>query len=317
MLSRGQCYRPDCGARVMRCIDGQWRVNAHVAHICGLNRTSARFDESMTLVERNSFGNLLLLCKPHHDQVDSKALEGKFPIEMLISWKATREGDYADDLLALGTVTEGVLKGWMTDAIADTRDEIAEAFDRLQDVSSEFLASLKQAALDFFDLPYLDPEDIRSLHYTATVFQSIPDYASMLRVPAQDLRHLPDTTDHLMVVTPQLKELPDAADTLHAAAQVIKDAGLGEFVSHAADIKWSVRDLADASRNLSQAAESIMPLANATTAIQETTDRLGQAASAVRTGRSWSWTTFWWGAAACAVFVIAVLALWTHVLARK
>jgi len=138
MLSRGKCYEPDCGARVMRCIDGQWRTNAHVAHIRGLNKTSARFDESMTPEERNSFGNLLLLCKPHHDQVDSKALEDKFPKEILISWKTTREGDYADDLLELGTVTEGMLKGWMTDAIADTRDEIAGAFDRLQDVSSEF-----------------------------------------------------------------------------------------------------------------------------------------------------------------------------------
>jgi hypothetical protein len=42
MLSRGQCYGPDCGARVMRCIDGRWRTNAHIAHICGLNETWRR-----------------------------------------------------------------------------------------------------------------------------------------------------------------------------------------------------------------------------------------------------------------------------------
>src|SRR6266851_3483611 len=104
MLSRGQCYEPRCGARVMRCVDGRWRTNAHIAHICGLNKTSARFDESMTVEERNSFGNLLLLCKPHHDQVDSRALEGRFPEELLISWKTAREGGYADDLLELGAV---------------------------------------------------------------------------------------------------------------------------------------------------------------------------------------------------------------------
>jgi hypothetical protein len=317
MLSRGQCYEPGCGARVMRCIDGQWRTNAHVAHICGLNKTSARFDESMTLDERNSFGNLLLLCKPHHDQVDSKALEDKFPKEMLISWKTTREGDYADDLLELGTVTEGVLKGWMTDAIADTRDEIADAFDRLQDVSSEFLASLKQAALDFFDLPYLDPEDIRSLHYTATVFRSIPDYADLLSGSARDLRHLPDTTDLLTVITPELRKLPDSADILFMAAQAIKEAGLAEFVRYAADIRSSISGLTDASSDLSRVAESIMPMTNATTAIRETSARLERAASAVRAGSGWSWRAFWWGAAVCAVFVIAVLALWTYVLARK
>jgi hypothetical protein len=317
MLSRGKCYEPDCGARVMRCIDGQWRTNAHVAHIRGLNKTSARFDESMTPEERNSFGNLLLLCKPHHDQVDSKALEDKFPKEILISWKTTREGDYADDLLELGTVTEGMLKGWMTDAIADTRDEIAGAFDRLQDVSSEFLASLKQAALDFFDLPYLDPEDIRSLHYTATVFQSIPDYAELLRHSAHDLRHLPGTTDLLTVITPQLRKLPNSADTLWMAAEAIKRAGLAEFVRHAADIKSSVRGLTDASSDLSRVAESITPMTSATTAIRETSARLERAASAVRAGSGWSWQAFWWGAAVCAVFVIAILALWTYVLARK
>jgi hypothetical protein len=87
MLSRGQCYAPGCGAAVMRRLDGQWRTKAHVAHICGLNKESARFDESVSVPERNSFGNLLLLCKPHHDLVDSKALENKYPKETLIVWK--------------------------------------------------------------------------------------------------------------------------------------------------------------------------------------------------------------------------------------
>ena len=175
MLSRGQCYAPGCGAAVMRRLDGQWRTKAHVAHICGLNKESARFDESVSVPERNSFGNLLLLCKPHHDLVDSKALENKYPKETLIVWKTAREGEYAGDLLELGAVTEDTLRRWMTDAVADTRGEIANAFDRLQDISDTLIASLKQAALDFFDLPYLDPEDIRSLHYTATVFEKIPD----------------------------------------------------------------------------------------------------------------------------------------------
>lgn len=285
MLSRGQCYEPVCGARVMRCLDGQWRTNAHVAHICGLNKTSARFDASMPLPARNSFGNLLLLCKPHHDQVDSRALEHKFPKEELLIWKTTREGDYAGDLLELGTVTEDMLKGWMTDAIADTRGEIADAFDRLQDVSSEFLASLKQAALDFFDLPYLDSEDIRSLHYTATVFQSIPDYADLLRDSARDLRHLPDTTDVLTVITHQLGNLPDSTDILFSAARMIEEAGLAEFVRHAANIQSSVRGLADASSDLGRVAESIEPLIQATTVIRETSNRLERTASAVRVGK--------------------------------
>ncbi len=319
----------------MRRKGGRWYTTAHVAHICGLKEGSARFDESVPVPERNSFTNLLLLCKPHHTEVDSKALEDKFPKEMLIGWKTAREGDYADDLLDLGPVTESMLKGWMTDAVIDTRAEIADAFDRLEDVSSDFLAALKQAALDFFDLPYLDPEDIKSLEYTASVFQHIPDYADQLSGPARDLRHLPDaaellalirhefshlpdTADILATLRNEFSGLPDAADILFTASRAIKEAGLAEFVMYASGIQSSVGDLADACRELSRVAESVTPITKASTAIREASARFERATAAVRrTGSAWSWPAFWWGAAACAIFVAAVLVSWAYVLARK
>lgn len=253
---------------------------------------------------------------------------------MLITWKMTREGDYANDLLDLGPVTESMLKEWMTEAVADTRTEIADAFDRLQNVSSEFLASLKQAALDFFDLPYLDPEDIRSLQYTANVFQHIPDYADQLSSSAHDLRHLPytadllavirhefrnlpDTAEILTAITHELRNLPDVADTLYEASQAIKQAGLVEFARYASDIQSSVSDLAEARTDLSRVSELIGPMTRPA-AIEEASARFERAPSVAPRARSvWSWQAFWWGAAACAVFVIAVLALWSFVLARK
>ena len=317
MLSRGQCYVPGCGAAVMRRLDGQWRTKAHVAHICGLNKDSARFDESVPVPERNGFGNLLLLCKPHHDVVDSKAPEKKYPKETLISWKTAREGEYAGDLLELGAVTEDTLKRWMTEAVIDTRHEIASAFDRLQDVSDALITSLRQAVLDFFDLPYLDPEDIRSLHYTATVFERIPDYADALYHSAHDLRHLPDTTDILFGVTSQLKSLPDTADILFYAARAIREAGLDDFTRHARDVKSSASELAHASGELSSAADLIEPMTAIVAAIRETSGRLERAASAVRPSSSWSWRAFWWRTAACAIFVIAVLALGVHMFAGR
>jgi hypothetical protein len=317
MLSRGHCYEPDCRARVMRSIDGHWRTNAHIAHICGLNQGSARFDESMTLRERNNFRNLLLVCKPHHDQIDDRALESRFPPELLVGWKSAREGDYADDLYELDWVTEDMLKGWMTEAVADTRDEITAAFDRLQDLNSEFLSSLRQAALDFFDLPYLDADDIRSLHYTATVFRSIPDYASMLDSSAQDLHHLPSSADMLSLIAHNLEGLPSSADLLHMAARAIEQAGLPEFVRYADGIESSVRSLTGASSELSRAAELVEPVPGAAADIRDASARLERAALVLRSGRSWSWKEFWWGTVSCGVFVIAVLALWSHIVARK
>jgi hypothetical protein len=301
----------------MRRLDGQWRTKAHVAHIRGLNRESARFDESVPVPERNSFGNLLLLCKPHHDLVDSKALEKKYPKETLIAWKVAREGEYAGDLLELGAVTEDTLKKWMTEAVIDTRYEIATAFDRLEDVGDALITALRQAVLDFFDLPYLDPEDIRSLQYTATVFERIPDYADALYHSAHDLRHLPDTTDILFGVTSQLKNLPDTADILFYAAEAIKEAGLDEFTRHARNVKSSASELAEASGDLSSATQSIESMMEIVAVIRETSGRLERAASAVRPSSSWSWRAFWWGTAVCAIFVIAVLALGLHVFAGK
>jgi len=75
MLSRGLCYAPECERRVMRCEEGRWCVIAHVAHICGLKKGSARHDEF--LAEPSNFRNLLL-CKPHHDLADDKRLERIF-----------------------------------------------------------------------------------------------------------------------------------------------------------------------------------------------------------------------------------------------
>ena len=334
MLSRGHCYEPGCRARVMRCTSGRWRTNAHIAHICGLKPGSARFDESITIQERNNFRNLLLLCKPHHDQVDDRSLESIFPRGLLVGWKTAREGDYADDLLELDWVTEDQLKGWMAEAVTDTRDEITAVFDRLEDLNSEFLSSLRQAALDFFDLPYLDADDIRSLHYTATVFRSIPDYASMLKSSAQDLDHLPASADMLSFsarnldhlpasadtlsrIARDLEGLPSAADLLYSAARAIEQAGLSEFVLYANGIESSVRGLTDASSDLSRATELIKPVPKVVADIQQASARLERAASVFRTGRSWSWKEFWWGTASCAAFVIAVLALWSYIAARQ
>jgi hypothetical protein len=352
----------------MKFSNGRWRTQAHVAHICGLKKTSARFDESIPVPERNNFRNLLLLCKPHHDDVDDNALEDLYPKELLISWKTTREGDYADDLLELGSITEDDLRELMTEAVSDTRDEIARAFDRMNAMNNDFLASLKQAALDFFDLPYLDPEDIKALHYTATVFRAIPDYAEMLNSSAHKLRHLsnttdvlsftahelrslpgttdvlsyvahelrslpgavdelsiiardleklPSTVDGLSFVARDLRTLPDSADILSVAASAINNVGLAEFVSQAREIESSVRSLTVASSELMEATKSIGPMTDTSALLQKASERLERAASAVRSRVVWSWATFGWGAATCAIFVIVLLFLWSHILIRK
>lgn len=51
--------------------DGESGTIGKIAHIVGENKGSARFSETLTLEQRNSPDNLMLLCGTHHDTVDN------------------------------------------------------------------------------------------------------------------------------------------------------------------------------------------------------------------------------------------------------
>ena len=93
-LASGTCYYPGCTARVIVFVEGRPANNMHMAHIRGAKPGSARFDASMTDPERAHFDNLLLLCKPHHDLIDSIA-PTEYPEELLLGWKRDHLGDSA------------------------------------------------------------------------------------------------------------------------------------------------------------------------------------------------------------------------------
>jgi hypothetical protein len=61
---------PDCGVDVIGLVENEPVFNFQIAHIAALNQTGARHQSEMSDKERNSFGNLILLCSPHHQYVD-------------------------------------------------------------------------------------------------------------------------------------------------------------------------------------------------------------------------------------------------------
>lgn len=69
--------------------DGEPYVGVHVAHIRDAN-VGNRHDQSMSDDERRAFANLILLCKPHHDLVDTRHPD-RYSAGDLLSWKAERE----------------------------------------------------------------------------------------------------------------------------------------------------------------------------------------------------------------------------------
>jgi len=56
-------------------VDGKEKLIGEMAHICGLEKGSARYDSiKLKKEERNSYGNLILLCPLCHKKVDNDSM---------------------------------------------------------------------------------------------------------------------------------------------------------------------------------------------------------------------------------------------------
>ena len=65
--------------------------------------------------ERRAFNNLILVCKPHHEEIDKRHPE-MYPAEVLLGWKRAHEGDHLQPLAELGAVSEDDLAGLLVEA---------------------------------------------------------------------------------------------------------------------------------------------------------------------------------------------------------
>ncbi|MCB9395168.1 MAG: HNH endonuclease [Acidimicrobiaceae bacterium] len=71
--------------------DPGWKeTNAEIAHICGERPGAPRYDSGLSIEERNSYDNLMLLCPKHHKLIDRLDPDGH-PVEVLREMKAKSE----------------------------------------------------------------------------------------------------------------------------------------------------------------------------------------------------------------------------------
>jgi hypothetical protein len=86
------CGHPDCSEPLLRWVDDLEIpvLNSRIAHIGAASLGCPRYDESMTDEERRAFDNLILLCLPHAEEVDLKALAERYPTETLHQWKGVQ-----------------------------------------------------------------------------------------------------------------------------------------------------------------------------------------------------------------------------------
>ena len=105
--------------------------NAQVAHIKGVR--APRFDPKLTAEECAAFSNLLLLCLPHHAEVDDrKTGEKLYPPHLLRKWKADHEGRNGAALAALGPIDEESLTELLLDVFTPPVKRLQQIADQLE-----------------------------------------------------------------------------------------------------------------------------------------------------------------------------------------
>ncbi|MFF1258312.1 MULTISPECIES: hypothetical protein [unclassified Streptomyces] len=104
------------------------RLNLEIAHIQAFEDGGKRADTALSIEERNGFGNLILLCHPHHTEIDGTN-SGRYPVEVLMRWKRERESDGVSALAGLGDLTEQRLGEMISEAQTALVDRIEPALD--------------------------------------------------------------------------------------------------------------------------------------------------------------------------------------------
>jgi len=185
-------YAPGCTIPVVVEIRvGVYRKNAQIGHIHGVRPGAARFDPAIDDEIRDAFTNLLLLCLPHHGEVDDrKTGEQKYPPELLHKWKIQHEGGDGPALAALGRVDEESIGELLAEAFSPPIERLQSIADQLEQtgtLNAEALLQLRQVVHVLRDSP--DGPDWRTaqvLGQAAEVFgtRSFTTAAGQLRSAA-------------------------------------------------------------------------------------------------------------------------------------
>lgn len=216
VLSNGRCYAPGCTAPVVVQVrPGVYRKNAQIAHIRGVR--APRYDPALTPAQCASFTNLLILCLPHHGEVDDKKTGEKlYPVARLTRWKTGHEGADGPALAALGQVDEETMARLLTQVFsppAERLELIADQLERTGTLTASTLVQLRQVVQVMNAGPARTSADTANmLAYAAGVFSR-----TRFRDAVLALGQAADTMSSTAMAD-QIKELRAIADGLNRAA---------------------------------------------------------------------------------------------------
>ena len=224
-LSNGRCYAPGCPFPVVWEVrPGVYRKNAQIAHIRGVR--APRHDPSLTPEECAAFSNLLILCLPHHGEVDDKKTGEKFyPAELLTEWKTGHEGSNGPALAALGSIDEDRLTELLLDVFTPPVERLQQIADQLEEtgaLNADTVTQLRQVVAVMTSTPagpdtrtaalLAQAADIFSTHAFQCAAASLGQAADIL--PAYD-----------RTLQTRITQLQQAAEIISAAADNLRRYG--------------------------------------------------------------------------------------------
>ncbi|ADD44055.1 hypothetical protein [Stackebrandtia nassauensis] len=166
LFGKGYCYFPKCQVRALREVGDNLVTQVQRAHIYAAKAGGLRYDPMMTVEERKSHRNLILLCYPHHAEVDLNTNLHKYPASLLLQWKKDREGDQLEALRGLEGLSQEKFERMLIDSVASAKSEILGAISDLPEEIGDLLRNELDKA---FRGPELDKDAIYSLNHATTL----------------------------------------------------------------------------------------------------------------------------------------------------
>ncbi len=209
-LSYGTCYWPECSVPIVTLVNRRYRMNLQIAHIRPASVNGPRAAAAGSIDDRDDFANLILLCKPHHEEVDE--FPDDYTVDILEDWKRARERGRQTALSNVAEfTTEDGLRQAIVDAIADRDEALESALTRLEQNDQEAAELLREMR-----------DQLAAAREAGHVVD--PDSASLTHQAAMMLQHLPDSASVALDAAQSLQSIEGLVATLSAAAKRIESA---------------------------------------------------------------------------------------------
>ncbi|MFD1147398.1 hypothetical protein [Saccharothrix hoggarensis] len=222
LLGAGKCYWPTCTEPLLtRTDDGKFRIALQIAHIRAAKPDGQRYVPDMDPAVRKSFDNLIFLCVPHHQAVDEKGGEEKYPAETLQEWKEIRESGRFQALRGLRDLTEDRLQDMIATATRERDEDIKRTLDRLERSDAEAAGLLRELRDEVKAREgrrsALDVDAVYALARAADQLRHLEENAGSLNRAADGLRGLEDRAASIVNAVAKLNAAQDTVSELSVA----------------------------------------------------------------------------------------------------